>query len=108
MSFLTLRDSRGGLLGRQHGLGGVGDNDRRLELDQLGGQGGESVPLVRSIAIRQADVVPLHIAEVAETLPKGIEGEDLGITARIRELRWIVGPEHANQGDVAGLRRSGA
>jgi hypothetical protein len=76
-------------------------------VDQLGGQGVEAVPLVRRIAILQADGLPLHIAEVAETLSKGIEGEDLGIIG-VRAVRWLVRPEHTNQWDVAVLRCGGA
>jgi hypothetical protein len=69
-----------------------------LELDQLGGQGGESVPLVCRIAVFQADVLPLHIAKVVEPLPKGIEDEGRDI-ARVRRVGGVAWPEPADERD---------
>src|SRR5262249_13159231 len=99
-------DSAGGLLGRQHRLLGAGDQDVRLELDQLGGQGGKPIPLVRRVAVLQADGLPLHIAEVAEPLPKGIavEGRDI---AGVREVRGVAGPEPADEWDFPLWLRPG-
>jgi hypothetical protein len=42
-----------------------------VELDQLGGQGGESVGLPVGVAGLQEDGLPLDVAEVAQALPEG-------------------------------------
>ena len=66
-------NSRGGLLGRHHGLGRVQPDDVRRELDQLGDEGRESVGVVLAIAVGEADGVTLHIAQVAQALLEGGE-----------------------------------
>jgi hypothetical protein len=66
-------NGRGGLLGRHHGLGRGQPDDVRRELDQLGGEGRESVGVVLGMAVCEADGVPLHIAQVAQALLEGLE-----------------------------------
>ena len=59
------------LLGRERGSVRVRPEHIRGQSDEFGGKGGQSVEVVGGIAVRKGDVLSLHIAEVAETLPKG-------------------------------------
>ena len=63
------------------------------ELDQLGGQGGQPVDLARGIAVRKAEVLPLHIAQVVQALPEGRKAPP--------EVRRGVWFQHADQWDVS-------
>jgi hypothetical protein len=42
------------------------------ETDELGGQGGEPLVLPYGIAVVKEDVLPLTVADLAETVPKGL------------------------------------
>ena len=60
-------------LGCQHSCAGVGDDDVRLELDQLGSERRQAVPGPRGETVGQADGLPLHIAQLLQALPEGRE-----------------------------------
>jgi hypothetical protein len=68
------RDGHRGMLGRPRSERRVRDHDVRLQGDQLGGKGGEPLPMPVGEAVRQATGLSLHVAEVPQALPEGIDG----------------------------------
>jgi hypothetical protein len=66
-------DRARGVLGRADRAGSPSDNHVHLEPDQLRRQAGEPLFTLRRIAGLQDEVLALHIAEVAQTLPEGLQ-----------------------------------
>src|SRR4030095_5335128 len=61
-------NGRGYLLGRRRGWGRVQPDDVRRELDQLGGEGRESVGAILAKAVSETDGTSLHMTQIAQAL----------------------------------------
>src|SRR5215470_3163882 len=61
-------DGGGRLLGRQHPNCRPGEEEVGSQVDQLGSELGQRLGLALGITIREADGVPLYVAEVVEAL----------------------------------------
>ena len=66
-------DRRGGLLGGPQRRGPACEERGWLERDQFGGEGGQTVELLRGKAVVNAEVLSLVVAEVMEPLEEGLE-----------------------------------
>src|SRR5262245_13451200 len=65
------RKRAGRVFGRLSRLATQGHDDVHRQLDQLGGEGGEPIGLPRRTEF-QGEVVPLHIAQLAQALLEGL------------------------------------
>ena len=65
---------RGGLLGGEHRLGAPSENDVHFEADEIIRQIGESLVASFGVAVLEANVLALDVAEIVECLSKGIDG----------------------------------